>query len=290
MSASAVTMPPDRSGRSGITLAVTSGKGGVGKTNVVVNLAVALARLHNRVAILDADFGLGNVDVLLGLTPRRHLGHVLAGDASVEEIAVDGPLGVRVVPASSGLRELTALSPRQWDRLNEGLARLAASVDFLLIDSGAGISSNVIDVVLGAGRILVVTSPEPTSVVDAYAMVKVLTTCDASRELGVVVNGTRDRAEGDLVFKQLDAAADRFLRRRLVSFGHVPADPAVREAVVLQRPVVAHAPASPASQSFRRLATRVAMLAPLGGPGLRLVARPDAGPTSLDGLEAPQCA
>jgi flagellar biosynthesis protein FlhG len=284
-SARARTCEPRRA----VSLAVTSGKGGVGKTNVVVNLGVALARLHNRVVILDADFGLGNVDVMLGLTPANHLGHVLAGDKEIEDILVEGPHGVRIVPASSGLRELTALSASQWERLNRGLARLSANVDFVLIDTGAGISNNVIDVLTGADRVMVVTSLEPTAVVDAYAMVKVLTACSPGKELGLLVNGARDQAEADLVFRQLDVAAARFLRRRLQPYGFVPYDAAVREALLLQQPVVAHSPHASASQLFRRLATRVATMAPLGGPGLRIVPHVDA-LAGQAGLEAHQCA
>lgn len=279
-----------RTPRRAVTLAVTSGKGGVGKTNVVVNLAVALARLRNRVTILDADFGLGNVDVMLGLAPSHHLGHLLNGDLTVDEIAVEGPFGLRLIPASSGLRELTSLSTRQWERLNDGLQEVIAGSDFLLVDTGAGISSNVIDMLSGADRVMVVTSLEPTSVVDAYAMVKILTGCNPVKEVGLLVNGARDQAEADLVFKQLDIAATRFLHRRLHSYGHIPTDPAVREAVLVQQAVVTHAPHAPASQCFRRLATRVSAMAPLGGPGLRLA--PPAGPVSatLSGLGAPQCA
>jgi flagellar biosynthesis protein FlhG len=276
--------------RRAVSLAVTSGKGGVGKTNVVVNLAVALARLRNRVVILDADFGLGNVDVLLGLTPASHLGHLLAGDKEMQDILVEGPLGIRIIPASSGLRELTALSARQWQRLNDGLACLGESTDFLLIDTGAGISNNVIDMITGADRVMVVTSLEPTAVVDAYAMVKILTACNPAKELGLLVNGARDQAEADLVFRQLDVAATRFLHRRLHPYGFVPHDLAVREAVLLQRAVVTHAPQSSSSQSFRRLASRVASMAPLGGPGLRLVPRTNAARAAASGLEAPQCA
>jgi flagellar biosynthesis protein FlhG len=273
-----------------VTIAVTSGKGGVGKTNIVVNLAVALARLHNRVAILDADFGLGNVDVLLGLTPSWHLGHLLAGERSVHDIMVPGPHGVRIIPASSGLRELTALTERQWDRLQRGLDVLKPELDFLLVDTGAGISGNVIDLVSTCARALVVTSPEPTAMVDAYALIKVLTSLDGARpQIGVIVNNARDAAEADLVFKQLEVAATRFLHRTLHSFGFVATDAALREAVVQQRAVVEHAPASAASRCFRMLATRVSGLAPLGGPGLRLVARAATG-HRLSGMEAPQCA
>jgi flagellar biosynthesis protein FlhG len=273
-----------------ITLAVTSGKGGVGKTNVVVNLAVALARLRNRVAILDADFGLGNVDVLLGLMPACHLGHVLTGERSMREIVVEAPHGVRVVPASSGLRELTALTPRQWQRLNDGIAELSADLDYLIVDTGAGISSNVLEVLRGSSRVLVVTSLEPTAVVDAYAVIKVMTGLDPAKEIGVLVNGARDQTEADLVFRQLEVAAMRFLQRRLRSFGFVAHDPTVRDAVLQQRAVVELAPHSPASRCFRILASRIAALAPLGGPGLRLVPPPAAARSDHAAMETPQCA
>jgi flagellar biosynthesis protein FlhG len=277
-------------GGGAITLAVTSGKGGVGKTNVVVNLAVSLARLRNRVAIVDADFGLGNVDVLLGLTPTFHLGHLLTGDKGIDEITVEGPHGVRIVPASSGLRELTALTPKQWERLNAGLAHLREQVEFLLIDTGAGISNNVVDMLVGSERVLVVTSLEPTAIVDAYAIIKVLTSADPSAEVGLLVNGARNLAESDLVFRQLEVATTRFLHRRLHGYGFIQHDPAVRDAVLVQRPVVDHAPRSEASRCFRILANRVAGLAPLGGPGLRLVPRADASRIRLSDMEAPQCA
>lgn len=272
------------------TLAVTSGKGGVGKTSVVVNLAVALARLRNRVAILDADFGLGNVDVALGLTPASHLGHLLAGELEMSEILVEGPQGIRVVPASSGLRELTSLTPRQWERLNRGIAELSAGLDFLLIDTGAGVSDNVIEMLSGAARVLVVTSPEPTAVVDAYAVIKILTAIDAAKEIGLLVNGAAGQAEADLVFGQLEVAATRFLHRHLRSFGFISHDAAVRDAVLQQRAVVEAAPDSPASRCFRILASRVGTLAPLGGPGLRLVPRSRPVATGPASLEAPQCA
>ena len=158
-----------------VSLAITSGKGGVGKTNVVVNLAVSLGRMRHRVVVLDADFGLGNVDVLLGLAPESHLGHVLSGEKTIHEILVDGPEGIRVIPASSGLQELTVLSNVHWDRLSAGLRTLSHECDFLLIDTAAGIADNVLEMLAGSERVLIVTSPEPTAVVDAYALIKVMT-------------------------------------------------------------------------------------------------------------------
>ncbi|HEY8548653.1 MAG TPA: MinD/ParA family protein [Vicinamibacterales bacterium] len=270
-----------------VTIAVTSGKGGVGKTNVVVNLAVTLARQRHRVAVLDGDFGLGNVDVLLGLAPAAHLGHVLSGQRELVDIMVDGPEGIRLIPASSGLRELTALTPAQWDRLSSGLDAIASQLDFLVIDTASGIAGNVIGLLLATDRVLVVTSPEPTAIVDAYALVKVLSMSDPAKDIGVLVNGARNADEAGTVFRQLEAAVQRFLGRRLRSYGFIAQDPAVRQAVSRQQPVVCDHPKSPASLCFRVLAAQVAALRPLGGTGLRH--RP-ALPAVRTGVEAPTCA
>ena len=274
-------------GRPATVMAVASGKGGVGKTNVAVNLAVALARLRHRVGLLDADFGLGNVDVLLGLAPERHIGHLLAGEATLHDIMIDGPGGVQILPASSGLQTLTALTPAQRIILSAAFDSVCSRLDFLLIDTASGISDNVIETMLLAGRVILVTSVEPAAIVDAYATAKVLTTVSPRTEIGIVVNSVRDAEEASLAFRQLDVAANRFLSRSLNYFGYVSEDPAVRDAVLSQRAIVEHMPQSPASRCFRILAARMASLDPVQGHGLRLVT--DAGRT-VPVTEVSQCA
>ena len=278
-----------RAGPAPVTIAVTSGKGGVGKTNVVVNLAVALAGMRQRVLVLDADFGLGNVDVSLGLSPTAHLGDVLAGRRPVRDALVEGPMGVTILPAGSGLRDLTDLTPAQWTRLDTALKTLQTEFDFLLSDTAAGVSPNVIDLLVASDRVMVVTSPEPSAVVDAYAVIKILHVSAGRPEIGLLVNDVNGSHEAGLVFQQLEVAARRFLGRRLQSFGFVVHDPEIRETVSMQRAIVSDRPQAPASRCFRRLAMRVVGTRRPGGPGLRLVpSLADLTPTPAP--EAPRCA
>jgi flagellar biosynthesis protein FlhG len=245
-------------------IAVTSGKGGVGKTSLTINLAVTLARLGYRVGVLDADFALGNIDVMLGLVPQQHLGSVLSGERTIKDITLDGPSGVRIIPAGSGVQSLTAIDDARWARLTSAIDEAAVDLDFLFFDTATGISDNVLDVIALANYVLVITSYEPASVVDAYAVVKLVTADDKSKPIGVVVNATRDATEGDLIYRQISMAADRFLGRSIRYDGHVLEDRAVREAHLAQAPLAAAEPGSPASQGIRRLATRLAAGRPLG--------------------------
>jgi flagellar biosynthesis protein FlhG len=265
-------------------LAITSGKGGVGKTNVVINVAVAMARLGLRVGVLDADFGLGNVDVLLGLTPDAHVGHLVAGEKSLNDVFVDGPQGVRIIPASSGIQSLTALNAVQRDRLFKAVDRACEELDFLLIDTASGISDNVMHMLGIAQRVVLVTSLEPSAVVDAYALTKVLSRSDPDKEIGLVVNGARSADEANLVFRQLETATRRFLNRTVHFYGFITDDPAVRDSVLVQRAIVEHLPQSPASRCYRIVASRIAGLGPSRG-GLRL-----AHSVAGTALEIPQCA
>lgn len=273
----------------GTILAVTSGKGGVGKTNVVINLAAALARFGHRVGIIDADFGLGNIDVLLGLSPAFHIGHVLSGEKNIADIAIRGPLDVTIIPAGSGIRELTALNAVQWRRFHKIIQAVSAELDFLLIDTAAGISDNVVDLLHLAERVLVVTSYDPAAIVDAYAMIKILTTAGKKKDIGIVVNAVRAADEAGLVFRQLDIAATKFLDRSLRFDGYIVSDPGVREAVIGQRPIVDHLPQAPASRCFRILASRLAGFTPDGGASRGSGSHPYVMSPRLS-LEATRCA
>lgn len=268
-------------------IAVTSGKGGVGKTNVVINVAVALARLGYRIGVIDADFALGNVDVLLGLTPEQHIGHLLTGEATLKDLLIEGPRGVQVLPGSSGLQALAALTPGQRAIFSDAVAEMRSTVDFLFVDTAAGVSDNVLETLLLAERVVLVTSLEPAAVVDAYATAKILNAAGRDREIGVVVNGVRDGNEAALAFRQLDLAADRFLGRKLRYYGFVAQDPLLKDAVLVQRAVVDHLPQAASSRCFRILASRLAGMGPIRGSGPRL-ARPLTSLRQEDEVE--QCA
>ncbi|MEW6246976.1 MAG: MinD/ParA family protein [Nitrospirota bacterium] len=243
-------------------ITVTSGKGGVGKTNVVVNLALALAKAGKKVLVMDADLGLGNIDVLLGLVPQFTLEHVLRGDKRLSDILLTGPGGIGILPASSGIPQLTALTQEQQVILQDELDRLAQSVDLLLIDTGAGISANVTFFAVGAQEIIVVLSPEPTSLTDAYAVMKVLSTRYRERRFRVLVNMAKSQRDAAEVFRKLVMATDRFLNVSVDSLGFIPADDYVPMAVSQQRAVVDLYPHSPASREFLRLGNLVAQWTP----------------------------
>ena len=243
-------------------IAVTSGKGGVGKTSLTINLAVAMARLGHRVGVLDADFALGNIDVALGLTPAAHLGAVLDGTRTVSEITLDGPSGVRVIPAGSGVRALTSIDDEKWSRLVQAVEEAARDLDFLLFDTATGISDAVLDVVGLADYVLVVTSFDPASVVDAYALIKLVTAGDRGKPIGIVVNTARNAEEGDLVFRQISLAADRFLGRTIRYDGHVLEDRSVKDSALAQVPLMGGDSAGPASRDIRRLACRLTAARP----------------------------
>jgi len=238
-------------------IAVASGKGGVGKTNIVANVAMGLSKAGKRVLVLDADLGLGNMDVLLGLVPEHTIEHVLAGTHSLDDVIVDGPGGIRVLPASSGVPQLTSLDHAQQMVLLEQLEAISQDVDVLLIDTGAGISQNVTFFTSSAQDAIVVVSPEPTSLTDAYALIKVLTRQYRERRFKVLVNMAKSPREAAEVFRKLDTAADRFLHVALEYVGYIPQDDYVPLAVMQQKALLELFPASPAALALTRLAGQI---------------------------------
>ncbi|HEV7730592.1 MAG TPA: MinD/ParA family protein [Candidatus Binatia bacterium] len=248
-------------------VAVASGKGGVGKTSLAANLAVSLAKRGLRVCVLDADLGLANLDVVLGLTPARSLLHVLRGEARLEDVIVEGPAGIRVVPSASGFLEMTSLGAEQQLALLAEVDTLEQSLDVLLIDVGAGIAPNVLFFAAAAAETLVVLTPEPTALTDAYALIKLLATRHGRQEFLVVVNMAVSVADADAAFRRLQRVAERFLRVRLEYQGFIPFDDAVSRAVRRQNPVVIESPGTPASQAIMRLAQRLAARPPAAPSG-----------------------
>ncbi|MFH1624588.1 MAG: MinD/ParA family protein [Pseudomonadota bacterium] len=241
-------------------IAITSGKGGVGKTNIVANLAFALTQIGKTVMVLDADLGLGNLDVLLGLTPKFNLYHVLKGEKDISEIIVKGPGMMDILPASSGIQELTELNKEQKLRLLTELAMLDNGIDIFLIDTAAGISSNVMYFNVAAQEIMVVVSPEPTSITDSYALMKVLSKEYSEKRFNLLVNCVVSANEAMSVFRKLSLVAERFLDISINYLGYIVRDENIPKAVRQQRVLGEAYPNSQANRCFDALAKRVCEL------------------------------
>ena len=238
-------------------IAVTSGKGGVGKTNLSVNLGTALAQGGRGVLLMDADLGLANVDVLLGLSPRRNLSHVIAGEATLEEVIVEGEDGLSVIPAASGVQRMAELSPAEHAGLIRSFSELSQDVEYLIVDTAAGISDSVMSFARAAREVLVVVCDEPSSITDAYALIKVLNRDHRVQHFHMVANRVRSAREGQDLFAKLSTVTTRFLDLALDYAGAIPEDDALRKAVQRQRPVVTAFPGSPSGRAFLDLARRV---------------------------------
>ncbi|MHC1745218.1 MAG: MinD/ParA family protein [Syntrophobacteraceae bacterium] len=239
-------------------ITVSSGKGGVGKSNVVVNLAYAFDRIGKKVLILDADLGLANIDILLGLTPKENITHVLQGKRRLHEVLVNGPGSIRIMPASSGVQELTRLTDEQKLLFLEILDELESEIDILLVDTGAGISDTVLYFNLAAQERIVVVTAEPTSLTDAYALIKVLFTRHGERYFKILVNSVPDEKTGKSVFAKISKVADHFLDGISLDFlGTIPHDTHVPRAVIQQRPLLEVFPAAPSAKAFYTIAEKI---------------------------------
>ncbi len=237
-------------------IAVTSGKGGVGKTNVSVNLSVALSDAGRKVMLLDADLGLANVDVLLGLHPECNLSHVIDGQRTLEEVIIKGPSDIMVVPASSGVKRLAELNTMENAGLIRAFSELNHDVDTLVIDTAAGINESVTSFSRAAQEVVVVVCDEPASITDAYALIKVLSCEYDIQHFRVLANQVQSAQEGRELFSKISRVTDRYLDITLEFMGIVPQDDYLRKAVRKQRAVVQAYPRSRASMAFKTLAQK----------------------------------
>jgi flagellar biosynthesis protein FlhG len=237
-------------------IAVTGGKGGVGKTNVTLNLAMAMAQMGKKVLVLDADLGLANCDVMLGLRVEKNLFHVLSGEAELDDILIEGPFGIKIVPATSGTQSMTELSPAEHAGLIRAFSELRTPFDVMLVDTAAGISDMVLSFSRASQDVLVVVCDEPSSITDAYALMKILSREHSVQKFKIVANMVRSLREGQELFAKLSRVTDRFLDVTLELVATIPFDENVRKAARKQKAFVDAFPKTPASLAVKTLATR----------------------------------
>jgi len=246
-------------------IAVTSGKGGVGKTNIAANLAYHLSRMGKRTLVLDADMGLANIDVILGLAPKYNLYHVLRGEKALSDVIVQGPGGMKILPATSGIPEMAELSRGEKLALLDELDGLGSELDFMLIDTAAGIAGNVIYFNVAAREIIVVASPEPTSITDAYALIKVLYSQHGEKRFMLLANMVKNSGEAREVFLKVSNATSHFLNLSIEFIGHVPEDTRVTEAVRRQKALAEAYPDAAASRCIETIARKLCKRQPETG-------------------------
>ena len=239
-------------------ITVTSGKGGVGKSNVSINLAVQLRKLGQRVIIFDADFGLANIEVMFGAIPRHNLGDLIYQGKNIREIITEGPMDIGFISGGSGIAGLTNLGRDYINYLIQNLAELDMLADVIIIDTGAGISDAVIEFLVASGEVLLVTTPEPTSITDSYSLLKALNRhVRFNREMTaikVIANKVRSPEEGQQLYNKLNAVVSRYLKIPIRYLGHVPEDPQLVKAVMQQTPISIDSPNAKSSRAFENLA------------------------------------
>jgi flagellar biosynthesis protein FlhG len=238
-------------------IAVSGGKGGVGKTNISVNLAVALAEIGKQVTVLDADLGLANIDVVLGIHPKYDLSHVMRGEKDLNEIIVDGPQGIKLIPGASGIQHMAELSHAEHAGIISAFSELATDLDILIVDTAAGISDTVISFTRAAQEVLIVVCDEPASITDAYAIIKLLNKEYGRTRFRVVANMVQTPQEGRDLYNKMCAVTDRYLDVMLSYFGAVQFDDNLKKAIKSQKPVVTAFPRSKSAQAFKNLARKI---------------------------------
>lgn len=239
-------------------IAISSGKGGVGKTNLSVNLAVALGQRGARVLCIDADLGLANMDILMGLAPTATTSDLVRGDATIDEVLLEGPQNVWLLPGASGQYDLANLNDQQRQSLFTAIDSLDEDFDAVVVDTGAGVGTNSVGFASAAKDIIIVVTGEPTSVADAYGMIKVLSVRCGVRRVKILTNMVRSAAEGERVYRRLASLADRFLQISLDFLGHIPRDPMVERAVMRGEPFLLSHPDCPAARACTSIAGKLA--------------------------------
>lgn len=238
-----------------LTIAITSGKGGVGKTNVTTNLGIALAKTGKRVCIFDADTSLANINILLNLHPERTLEHFLRDDLSIDDIMLSGPENLKIIPAATGIADFILLNQEQQHKLICALEELEQRFDYILIDTAAGISDSVLQFIRSAQYAVIVISPEPTSLTDAFSLIKVLKRNGYKQPIYVLVNMTKNYNHSMEVYRRFAHAVNKYVHIKVRYLGYIPTDKAVQEAILSQTPVVLSAPESPAGRCINLLAS-----------------------------------
>lgn len=238
-------------------ITVTSGKGGVGKTNISVNLALNLSQMGYRVVILDADFGLANIDILFGISPRYTLLDVIHSNKTMFDILSEGPLNVKFISGGSGIQELIHLDKHQLDTLINKMASLDQIADIIIVDTGAGVSDTVVSFIFAADEVILITTPEPTAIMDAYALIKTVTAHDKHKDIQVIVNRAENQSEAENVANKLCLAAEKFLGVKLRQLGYVLYDTAVVKAVKQQQPFILSYPKALVSKQVNEIARKL---------------------------------
>lgn len=252
---SPIMMPKIR--RTARVITVTSGKGGVGKTNVTINLAIALSEQGYRVVILDADFGLANIDVLFGIVPKYTLLNVIRNERNILEIISEGPMNTRFISGGSGVEELIKLDRQQILKFIESISLLDKLADIIIVDTGAGLSENIMSFIMAADDVLLITTPEPTSITDAYALIKTVSNRDKTKKIRLIVNRVDSVDEANDVLNKLELVADKFLGIKVEPTGYIMQDEAVAKAVKRQKPFTLTYPKSIATRNIKDISAKI---------------------------------
>lgn len=245
-----------KSNRNTKIFTITSGKGGVGKSNMVINLAIALKKLGKKVLVLDADLGMGNADVLIGTVPRYTIFDMILNNKSINDVVINGPLGIKILCGGTGLSRLDDLTKEQRETLINKLGEII-DFDYILIDTGAGINRTVMAFIECSHEVFIVTTPEPTALTDAYSLLKTLWIHNVKSSAKVIVNKVLSAEEGNNTFNRFNSSANRFLGASLVHLGNVAEDKRLIQAVRMQKPVVLSFPTSEVSKNIEDIAKKL---------------------------------